>query len=87
VRHDKLRERGVYSLPDEREIVATGCGGGEQLCLYDTQTYESFGLAEYLVDAEGQILEDGKPTGWRLEDLTDTGRTAKYFVLGQSNAQ
>ena len=85
MRQIKLRERGVYRLPGGREIVATGCGG-EELCLYQIQTYESFGLAEYLVNAEGEILEDGRPTGWRLEDLTDTGRTAKYFVLGQSNA-
>jgi len=85
VRQIKLRERGVYRLPGGREIVATGCGG-EELCLYQIQTYESFGLAEYLVNAGGEILADGRPTGWRLEDLKDTGRTAKYFVLGQSNA-
>ena len=85
MRQNTLRERGVYTLPDGREIVATGCGG-EELCLYHRQTYESFGLAEYLINTEGEIVEDGRPTGWRLEDLTDTGRTAKYFVLGQSNA-
>ena len=81
----KLRERGVYRLPDGREVVVSECSDGEY-CLFTAETYATFGMAEYLLDRGGRISAGGEPTGWRVEDLADTGRTAKYYVLGHSNS-
>ena len=81
----KLRERGIYRLPDGREVVVSECGAGAY-CLFSAATYAAFGLAEYLLDQDGRISAGGAPTGWRSEDLADTGRTAKYYVLGHSNS-
>ena len=73
----KLRELGVYTLPDGREFVVStiyhdGCS------LYPPRAWEAFGLAEYWVDREGRLLHKGVPSVWKVQDLTDTGRTASY---------
>jgi hypothetical protein len=34
------------------------------------------------LDEEGYLFRGGEPTGWCAGDLSDTGRTAKYYVLG-----
>lgn len=71
------RELGIYELPDGREFVVStlysgGCG------LYPTRAWHHYGVAEYRVDRQGRLCNLGKPTGWRVTDLFDTGRTAKY---------
>ena len=59
-----------------REVVATKCAGGEY-CIFAKETWDRFGLGEFLLNREGKILKGGEPTGWRAEDLTDTERTAR----------
>jgi hypothetical protein len=71
------RELGIYMLGGEGEFVASslytsGCS------LYPTRAWSHYGGAEYRVDGHGRLLRQGEPTQWRVSDLTDTGRTAKY---------
>ena len=73
----RLRELGVYALPDGREFVVStiyhdGCS------LYAPRAWESFGTAEYWVDRDGRLLHKGVPSVWKVDDLNDTGRTASY---------
>ena len=73
----RLRELGVYALPDGREFVVStiyhdGCS------LYAPRAWESFGLAEYWVDRDGRLLHKGVPSVWKVDDLNDTGHTASY---------
>lgn len=74
---NKLRELGIYRLPDKREFVVStlyldGCN------LYTTSSCKNAGNAEYWVDKNGRLLQRGRPTQWSLEDLSDTGRTTTY---------
>ena len=80
-----LRERGIYTLPGGQEVVVSACGG-EEYCMFAAATYDAFGLAEYLVSREGLIFRGTEPTGWGVEDLNDTGRTARYHVLGHTHS-
>ena len=73
----RLRELGIYTLPDGREFVVStiyhdGCS------LYAPRAWESFGTAEYWVDRDGRLLHKGVPSVWKVDDLNDTGRTASY---------
>ena len=73
----KLRELGIFALPDQREFVvstlyADGC------CLYSRYAWAHKGSAEFWVDKDGRLLKDGVPTQWSVEDLKDTGKTTKY---------
>ena len=73
----KLRELGVYALPDGREFVVStiyydGCS------LYTPHAWETFGTAEYWVDRDGRLLHCGVASVWKMQDLNDTGRTASY---------
>jgi hypothetical protein len=71
-----LRERGVYALPDESEVIAVVDIRGTYL-LYSPRDWALYPHvpALYEVYASGQIHSRGKLTGWRIEDLSDTGRT------------
>ena len=76
-RKPRLRELGLYTLPDGREyVVSTLYSDG--FSLYHTRTWGSFGNAEYWVNQDGQILRYGVPTNWTVRDLEDTGRTTHY---------
>jgi hypothetical protein len=73
----RLRELGVYALPNGGEYVVStlysdGC------CLYPRRIWDAYGEAEFWVDPEGRLLRRGEPTRWSARDLTDTGRTAQY---------
>ena len=73
----KLRELGVYLLPDGREYVVStlysdGC------CLYPRRAWATYGEAEFWVDGEGRLLRRGEPTRWIARDLADTGSTEQY---------
>ncbi len=73
----RLRERGVYALPDGREFVAHAVFRGGYV-LYTPEAWEFFGHPYAFESNEaGQIRLAGQPTDWRLEDLTDTTRTAE----------
>lgn len=76
-RPSRLRELGIYELPDGRRFVVStlhldGCS------LYPVRAWETYGNAEYWVNREGQILSRGIPTRWCTRDLKDTGQSATY---------
>ncbi len=74
-----LRDYGIYALPDRREFVVRS-GPGRAYLLHDLR----LGLTHppvYLIDASGQLLSWGKPTTWRIDDLTDTGRVSSRLDL------
>ena len=70
-----LRERGIYKLPDGEEFVASVARGGSYV-LYNPQIWKRYGVPDYEVSAEGRLTRMGESTRWRIEDLSDTGRTA-----------
>src|SRR5947209_4501637 len=79
---DKLRPRGIYRLSSGRELIADKTENG--FALYDPQAWDRSGwlledrqgLPDYEVGPAGELLANGRPSPWRVEDLTDTGRTA-----------
>ena len=72
----KLRERGVYRLPNGRELIALSGLQGERL-LYTTHEWEHYELPTHYIDDNGRLCSGGKQTAWGLDDLIDTGRTAQ----------
>ena len=71
-----LREQGIYCLPNGRELVVRETTGNEfRLC-----GWGHFEASEYVVNDAGRILAQGKLTAWDINDLTDTGRTARDFA-------
>ena len=71
-----LRECGIYALPDKREFVVRGCGR-DGYTFYSHQAWTGSGSSEYRLNTEGRLLSKGSRTRWRVNDLTDTGRTAE----------
>lgn len=76
-RRPRLRELGVYVLPNGREYVVStlysdGCG------IYPVHAWHGFGNAEFWADKDGQLLRRGVTTQWSVRDMRDTGRTASY---------
>jgi hypothetical protein len=72
-----LRELGVYALPDGSEYVASTIYSG-RCCLYSPPAWCLCAGAELRVDARGRLLRRDVPTWWYVDDLKDTGRTARY---------
>ena len=72
----RLRERGIYALPDGREFVVHAVFRGGYV-LYTPEAWEFFGLYSFESNAAGQIRVSGRATHWCIEDLTDTDRTAR----------
>lgn len=70
-----LREDGIYSLPNGRELVVLEKGTDENtvFILGGSEQVES---SQYEVNHEGRILAHGRLTAWDVTDLLDTGRTA-----------
>jgi hypothetical protein len=65
----RLRERGIYALPDGKEyILCAVVEGGYNL--YEPDGWNALSLAEY------RKLE---PMPWSIKDLTDTGRTVEFL--------
>ena len=71
-----LRESGIYALPDKREFVVRGCGR-DGYTFYSHQAWKGSLSCEYRLTSEGRLLSKGTTTRWRIDDLTDTGRTAE----------
>jgi hypothetical protein len=70
----KLKENGIYALPDGRELIARAGTRGDYL-LHDPQR----GVAAaplYVVDHAGHLLSWGRTTRWTMNDLEYTGRTS-----------
>ena len=74
VRKSDFREGGVYALPDGRELIASE--NGVYFKLYDPLAWKYEGPALYQTDTLGVLTCVGRPTPWRVCDLTDKGRTA-----------
>jgi hypothetical protein len=72
----KLRDRGIYSLSDGREFVVHAVFRGGYV-FYTPENWERFGPYAYGSDAVGQIRWNRQPDHWRIEDLIDSGRTAR----------
>ncbi len=72
----ELREQGIYILPDGQELVAHAVFRGGYV-LYTPGDWEFFGFHAYEMNAAGRICSQGRLTSWRIEDLTDTNRTAR----------
>jgi hypothetical protein len=70
-----LRERGVYLLPNGRELVVFKRGEKVGVLF----TLERSGQVEYEVNQAGRLLSEGKLTAWDISDLKDTGRTTQQF--------
>lgn len=78
-----LRSGGVYLMPDGSEVIAgVACGGG-RCFLYRPLVWEGrpwiIGMpVAYEITHDGSIVTGkGAATGWRREQLSDTGRAAR----------
>lgn len=76
-RQGKLRNFGIYLLPDRTEVVAVPGVDGCHLYGLDGWPANSHREEDYIVYRSGLIRTHGKLTGWHSRDLTDTGRTMK----------
>ena len=78
----RLRYGGVYALPDGAELVAAVAPGGRCVLYHPLvwagQAWVVNMPVAFVVTEEGHVLtRTGEPTGWRVEDLVDTRRTAR----------
>lgn len=80
-----LRECGIYALPDKREFVVRGCRR-DGYTFYSHQAGKASSSSEYRLNTEGRLLSRGSPTRWRIDDLTDTGRTAEITEIAISRS-
>ena len=73
----RLRELGVYELPDGVQYVVSTLYS-EGCALYPVRAWGSYGSAEFWADKDGRLLRRGLPTRWSVRDLHDTGKTSTY---------
>jgi hypothetical protein len=73
-----LRERGIYCLPNGRELVVLDRHENGRV-VYRLGGWERFEMTEYEVNDEGRLVCEGKLTAWDIDNLSDTGRTAMQF--------
>jgi hypothetical protein len=73
----RLRNLGIYALPDGREMIADVLYR-DGASLYSERSWEGHGLAEFRVGRDGRLISGNQPTPWKLEHLRDTGREARY---------
>lgn len=80
----RLRERGIYALPDGSEFVVHATFRGEYV-LYTHNGWEFLGRPHaFKLDAPEEVGLYGQPAGWSPEDLTDTTRTAGHRSVLES---
>ncbi len=70
-----LRDRGIYCLPNGRELVVLG-GSPNRSGQFRLAGWGQFEMTEYVVNEAGRLLADGNLTAWDINDLIDTGQTA-----------
>jgi len=75
-----LRERGIYCLPNGRELVVLR-NDDQGSVLYGLVSFEQLEMDEFLVNEAGRLVCQGKLTAWDTSNLSDTGRTA-MAILG-----
>ena len=73
-----LRERGIYRLPNGRELVVL-CKHENGKRTYTLGGRERFELTEYEVNEDGRLICQGRLTAWDVASLSDTGQTAREF--------
>jgi hypothetical protein len=73
-----LRERGIYRLPNGRELVVLRKYENDRN-KYALSGWGRFELTEYQVNEEGRLICQGRLTAWDVTSLSDTGQTAKKF--------
>jgi hypothetical protein len=80
----KIRECGVYLLPDGRELIASGSGGFFKL--YDPLAWKYLGPPLYEIRDAMRLTCFGRPTPWSVHDLIDKRQTAplRPQVFGKS---
>lgn len=72
----RLRERGIYVLPDGREFVVHAVFRGGYV-FYTPENWDLFRPHSYESNADGQISRNGQVTTWNIEDLIDTTRMVR----------
>jgi hypothetical protein len=72
----KLRERGIYALPDGREFVVHAVFRGGYV-FYTIEDWDVFGTYSYEADSLGHLRWNGTGDQWSTQDLIDTSRTAR----------
>jgi hypothetical protein len=75
-----LRERGIYCLPNGRELIVLR-NDEEGSVLYGPVSCERLEMGEFVVNEAGRLVYQGKLTAWDISNLSDTGRTS-VDVLG-----
>lgn len=70
-----LRERGIYCLPNGRELVVLRNDEAGSV-LYGQGCYERSVMGEFVVNKAGRLEYQGKLTAWDISNLRDTGRTS-----------
>ncbi len=73
----RLRNLGIYVLPDGKEYVADVVNAGGY-ALFSAKLWNFFRVADYRVNADGRLLREGAPTRWNVRHLRYTGRDAQY---------
>ncbi len=73
----RLRNFGVYMLPDGSEVVAVPEADGCHLFRIENWRRHAGQVGDYIVYRSGLIRRGGKLTGWHSRDLKDTGRSAR----------
>ncbi len=69
-----LIDGNVYRLPSGREFLVHI--DGRRCELFNHAEWLEHIDAAYVVEADGTISFQGLDTGWRADDLTDTGRNS-----------
>lgn len=72
----ELRESGVYTLPGVGELVVHAVFRGGYF-FYTREAWEFNGTHKYESDTGGRMRLNGRPTEWQIDQLADTGRTAR----------
>ncbi len=72
----RLRNFGVYLLPDGTHVVAVPEVDGCHLFKLENWPKHSRRVGDYVVHPSGLIRTEVKLTGLHSKDLKDTGRTA-----------
>ncbi len=76
----ELNHGDTYALPDGTEVVAGASREGRRVLYHPLawagRTWIVNMPVAYEIDADGRLCDDaGRPTLWRVEDLTFTRRT------------
>ncbi|HET8670070.1 MAG TPA: hypothetical protein VFM05_05420 [Candidatus Saccharimonadales bacterium] len=69
-----LRERGIYCLPNGRELVVLR-NEEEGSVLYGPVCCKPVEKGEFVVNEAGRLVCQGKVTAWDVSNLSDTGRS------------